>query len=32
MVGLALRRKGWRCVEDGGFRYWAARRYEFAGD
>jgi broad specificity phosphatase PhoE len=32
MVGLALRKKGWRCVEDGGFRYWSTRRYEFAGD
>jgi broad specificity phosphatase PhoE len=32
MVGLALRRKGWRCVDDGGFRYWAARRYEFTGE
>ncbi|MGH6957362.1 MAG: histidine phosphatase family protein [Caulobacteraceae bacterium] len=29
MVGLALRRKGWRCVEDGGFGYWAARRFEY---
>jgi broad specificity phosphatase PhoE len=28
MVGLALRRRGWRCVDDGGFRYWAARRFE----
>lgn len=28
MVGLALRKRGWRCVEDGGFRYWAARRFE----
>jgi broad specificity phosphatase PhoE len=28
MVGLALRRRGWRCVEDQGFRYWAARRFE----
>jgi broad specificity phosphatase PhoE len=28
MVGLALRRHGWRCVEDGGFTYWAARRFE----
>jgi broad specificity phosphatase PhoE len=29
MVGLALGRLGWRCVEDGGFRYWAARRFEW---
>jgi broad specificity phosphatase PhoE len=28
MVGVALRRQGWRCVDDGGFRYWAARRFE----
>ena len=28
MVGLALRRRGWRCVRDGGFKYWAARRFE----
>jgi len=28
MIGLALRRRGWRCVRDGGFRYWAARRFE----
>jgi broad specificity phosphatase PhoE len=28
MVGIALRRQGWRCVQDGGFRYWAARRFE----
>ena len=30
MVGLALRRRGWRCVADGGFRYWAARRFEMS--
>ena len=30
MVGLALRRQGWRCVEDGGFRYWSARRFELS--
>ena len=30
MVGLALRRRGWRCVEDGGFRYWSARRFELS--
>lgn len=28
MIGVALRRLGWRCTEDGGFRYWAARRFE----
>ena len=31
MVGLALRREGWRCVKDGGFIYWAARRFEKVG-
>jgi broad specificity phosphatase PhoE len=30
MVGVALRRRGWRCVEDGGYRYWAARRFEMS--
>ncbi len=30
MVGLSLRRQGWRCVQDGGFRYWAARRFEMS--
>jgi broad specificity phosphatase PhoE len=28
MVGLALRRRGWRLVEDQGYRYWSARRFE----
>ena len=28
MIGLSLRRAGWRCTVDGGFRYWAARRFE----
>ena len=28
MIGRALVRLGWRCVQDGGFRYWAARRFE----
>ena len=28
MIGQALGRLGWRCVADGGFRYWAARRFE----
>src|SRR5579871_4895619 len=28
MVGVALRKLGWRCTVDGGFRYWAARRFE----
>jgi broad specificity phosphatase PhoE len=28
MVGDALRRQGWKCVEDQGFSYWSMRRYE----
>jgi len=28
MVGFSLRRAGWRCTVDGGFSYWAARRFE----
>jgi broad specificity phosphatase PhoE len=28
MVGGSLRKLGWRCTVDGGFRYWAARRFE----
>lgn len=28
MVGRALGRQGWRCTVDGGFRYWASRRFE----
>jgi len=28
MVGRALRRHGWRCVEDGGYSYWSVRRFE----
>lgn len=28
MIGLALKRDGWRCTEDQGFRYWRARRFE----
>jgi broad specificity phosphatase PhoE len=30
MVGEALKRLGWRCTLDQGFRYWSARRYERA--
>jgi broad specificity phosphatase PhoE len=26
-VGAALKRQGWRCVDDQGFRYWCARRF-----
>ncbi|MBX3479562.1 MAG: histidine phosphatase family protein [Caulobacter sp.] len=29
-VGAALKRRGWRCVEDQGFRYWCARKFERA--
>ncbi|HUZ12402.1 MAG TPA: histidine phosphatase family protein [Caulobacteraceae bacterium] len=28
LVGRSLRAAGWRCTLDGGFRYWAARRFE----
>jgi len=28
MVGVALRKLGWRCTADGGFSYWSARRFE----
>jgi broad specificity phosphatase PhoE len=28
MIGRALRRQGWRCIDDQGFRYWSARRFE----
>ena len=28
MIGEALKRQGWRCTEDQGFRYWRARRFE----
>ncbi len=27
-VGAALTRRGWRCVEDPGFAYWSARKFE----
>jgi broad specificity phosphatase PhoE len=31
MVGLALEKRGWKCVEKrGGFRYWATRRFEMS--
>ncbi|MFO1013375.1 MAG: histidine phosphatase family protein [Caulobacteraceae bacterium] len=30
MVGEALKRSGWRCTKSGGFKYWAARRFERA--
>ena len=28
MVGVSLRKAGWRCTVNGGYRYWAARRFE----
>jgi broad specificity phosphatase PhoE len=28
MVGIALRRRGWKLVEDQGYRYWSSRRFE----
>ncbi|MDB5428964.1 MAG: Phosphoglycerate mutase [Caulobacter sp.] len=28
MVGDALRRKGWKCTQDQGFKYWCMRRFE----
>lgn len=28
MIGEALKRRGWRCTLDQGFRYWKARRFE----
>jgi hypothetical protein len=28
MVGRALARQGWRKVEEGGYNYWAASRFE----
>ena len=28
MVGVELTRRGWRCTRDGGFKYWALRRFE----
>ena len=30
MVGEALKRQGWRCTDDQGFKYWRARRFERA--
>lgn len=28
MIGIQLKRRGWRCVADGGYRYWSSRRFE----
>jgi broad specificity phosphatase PhoE len=30
MIGVALRRRGWKLVQDQGYRYWASRRFERA--
>jgi broad specificity phosphatase PhoE len=30
MVGEVLARRGWRCTQDEGFSYWAARRFEIS--
>ncbi len=30
MVGAELKRMGWRCAKDEGYRYWSARRFERA--
>ena len=31
MVAGALKRRGWRCTLDEGYRYWSARRFEAPG-
>jgi broad specificity phosphatase PhoE len=28
MIAQVLRRRGWRCTVDEGYRYWSARRFE----
>ena len=28
MIGIALKRRGWKLVEDQGFQYWSVRRFE----
>ncbi len=28
MIGESLKRQGWRCVEDQGFKYWRARTFK----
>ena len=30
MIGEALKRRGWRCIQDQGFRYWSARIFRRA--
>lgn len=32
MIRKELKKLGWRCVYNGGDRYWAWRRYEFPGE
>jgi broad specificity phosphatase PhoE len=31
MIGRALRRRGWKLVEDQGYRYWSTKRFEQRG-
>jgi hypothetical protein len=28
MIARVLKRRGWRLTENGGFKYWGARRFE----
>lgn len=28
MIGLQLKARGWKCVSDGGYGYWSARKFE----
>jgi len=28
MIGRELKKLGWRCVSDQGYRYWCAQRFE----
>ena len=31
MIGRELKRRGWRCVQGRGYRYWSAKRFERVG-
>ncbi len=31
LIGRALKRRGWRCTNDGGYQYWSAHRFEHRG-
>lgn len=31
MIGQELARRGWRCIEDGGYRHWSVRVFEKRG-